>query len=280
MRLKKNLIYTMNKGHRPILPIDPIVNSKRILQTGQYQYQKSFGVEDIWLISYLHSLGKTKNEIYEIWEPIHLTREKNADNVWNLGPVFESLYQKGSGFVLTGRNEIVIFQEEIDEINKAKMLPWMKEYLLVLLGFFKAIGKKRCYIQDIPFSLIKSFVSIKRVKSEYNINQICREQGYVTMELKTKVNKRYGTTKEMNFFSITYAKDEGTPVFRAESILDINNAFPLLKNVLVCEQCGKTFDINSKTKRKICAECYRKKRLERLSVFDERHEKDKKYNGK
>lgn len=125
---------------KPEFMINGLLNSQRMLVEKKYQLPKQRGfIEDKWLISYMFQCRLPKDVAFRYWSEIYLscndfTNEEDAlhkfNTYWGVTiPFFEG-------------NLIVFYWDEIADINNSEMLPWEKEFLLILLGYFKFMGWK------------------------------------------------------------------------------------------------------------------------------------------
>ena len=250
------------------LPIDQIENSKRVLVSGNYQIPLSRGIEDKWLMRYLIDVGKSPQEIREIWEPIYLSRQFNRDFINSIDRTFDTYLRYAQGHKNRTFNKIVIYEEELEKIRKSDLLPWLKEFALEGLSFFKAIGKTAVALKDFPKTKLIGETSCYRYNSDINIFGRLQRNGLFTLTTPSGFNTEYGIEEEKQLVKCFFLKNKGTAVFEADSILDIGGAFYLLRPI--CPVCGKPFEVTSKTKRDICFDCWRKKETQRKKTWKKR----------
>lgn len=255
-----------------MIPVNQVLNSQRMIQTGQYQIKQSKGCEDIWLIAFLKSEGRSEEEIKSIWRPVYATRHGEEGDEY-IESVFLSYCDTASAWRLFMGKPIVFFREEIEKINATNLLPWIKEYALMTLGYFKCLGKTKQPLELFPGAALRRMTSCKRVQE--NINEIsrCCRAGLLNISQSITMSRYTNEEHEWRTVSVLFSRDCGEEVFRAETLLDVPKAFDLLKNEKVCSLCGKTFEVGSKTKRDVCYDCWRAKRALRPQNIRTRHEK-------
>ena len=246
-----------------MLQINQIENSKRLLQTGQYQLKQSKGREDVWLMAYLLSKNYEKEDIRKVWIKIYKTRhkEQNRDEI---GAAFEGFYRSARRWRLWEGKDIIIYQEEIDIINKTHVLPWIKEYALMCLGYFKSLGRDKQNLGLFPGPDLRRMTSCKRVQGNINENARCCAAGLLHIMQQIKCSYMTGAEYETIDIKVPFLKNKGKEIFRTNTLMDVPLAFKMLRNEGVCPECGNTFQITPKTKRQICYDCWRKKRKDRV----------------
>ena len=245
-----------------LLPVNEDENSRTVIETGEYQYPKSKGIEDVWLIRYLKTDGENgKEDIYTIWCRIakkkydYFSEEElraNFERFW------KAAGKKSKGPVVF---PIEIFQEEIDAINNADTFIWVKQYALLLLAYYKILGKEKNMGGGLSWELLK-FVTAIRPKA-----RDCKRA--------TDLLIKCGLLEIRDFaWILNYQCKKGHLFGRFYQIKDMQNIFSELKTEKVCTMCGKTFCRTSKTKRDICEECWKKKEVKRVQKYRSYKEMD------
>lgn len=236
------------------LPINEDDNSRRILETGKYQLEGSKGKEDVWLIRYLKTEGYSGYEdIYTIW--CRIAPQKYPDlNDEEMRRLFKKLWDRANKRKKDyGIFEFEIFQEEIDEINTVRMVPWYKEYALLVLAYYKILGREKIELRNIPSTLLFKLLTKGKPRSRDKLRVREKMEDTGLMSIDTR-----------NFAaSLNYQKRKGKSLGVFTQIQDVVSLFPLLKYEMVCKRCGRVFEYNSKTKRTVCLDCWKKKEAER-----------------
>lgn len=244
-----------------MLPINPIVNSQRMIQTGQYQLSSSRCIEDKWLVKYCRErLGMTYEQTKELWLPIFRTRHEGffeeEENFF-----FYDIWHKTMKMRFRADKELIFYESEVWAIKKANIPTWMKKFALMLYGFFKALNASR--------------ISIGKL----SIHQIARGTGAPPL----KIGENGDTSLSLVFLPLEKAKlvrlvsdkttvkmpkyEQGDIAFTAKTIIEVPDFFNFVEPTRKCPICGEEFVINSKTKRDICLDCWRKKEALRVQTY-------------
>lgn len=244
-----------------MLPINPVVNSQRMLITGQYQIPSSRCVEDKWFAKYCRDrLGMTYEQTKEVWLPIFRTRHVDflpeEENIF-----FYDAWELSMKMRFNADRDIVFYESEVQAIKKANIPTWMKKYTLMLYAFFKAINATK--------------ISIGKL----SVHQIARGTGAPPL----KVNEEGNTSLGLIYLPLKKAKliglvsdktvvkmpeyEKGDIAFSVKSILEVPDFFNCVEPTKVCPICGEEFVVNSKTKRDICLDCWRKKEALRAQAY-------------
>ena len=235
------------------LPINEEDNAKKMLIENRYQLPNSKGKEDIWLIQYLRACDDADYEnIYVIWKKIATTRYVDMAEE-EMRALFLNFWEKAKKRRKSYRIfEYQILREEIEIINKSRIPLWHKEYALLVLAYYKILGRDRCSIGDIPSSLLFKFISSAnpRSRDKIKLRQSLQEAGLFSVDKNFDV-------------SLSFQRREGVSLGTFYQIKDVLSLFELLTGKIVCSKCGAMFEHTSKTKREICKECWRRKEAER-----------------
>ena len=263
------MIQSDYKADRVVLPIDQVINSQRMLLSGRYQIPNSKLSEDVWLIAYLLREGKTTEEIGKAWFPIYYTRHPYVTFRDIEGSVFKNCVEAAKTWQLTERNKIIVYKKELDAILAFDTkFDWIREYALMVLAYFKAIGgKKKESGTKFPSQLLRKMTSFKRGIEGVDELYICREAGLFSTYDKETRRKEIGDSIGKTFVEIYFLEKKGEEVFSVDSILDVPKYFKLVHKKYICPICGKEFEKSTKSKRDICFGCWEKKRTERAEKF-------------
>lgn len=257
------------KADRVVLPIDQVVNSQRMLLSGKYQVPGSKLGEDVWLMAYLLREGKTEEEIQKIWFPIYTTRHPYVTFGDVKNSVFKNCMSAAKKWHLAERSKIIIYKKELEAIlTLDTKFDWIREYALMVLAYFKAIGgKKKENGTKFPSQLLRKMTSFRREIEGVDELFICREAGLFSTYDKGTHRKEIGDTIGKTFVEIFFLEKSGEEVFSVDSILDVPKYFKLVHKKYICPLCGKEFEKSTKSKRDICFGCWEKKRAERAEKF-------------
>lgn len=167
---------------------------------------------------------------------------------------------KNSTSKLYCNHEICIYQEEVDYINSKLTLPWIKEFAILVLAYFKFHSSTSMFMGHIPSKDLIPFTSIVRRRQQNNNILWQRLKDFDLIEYD-----------EQRFeCSVPYLMNSGTPVVTLCTMADIGELCKLIKNEKICIKCGKHFEYTSMTKRDICEDCWKQERLNKQS---ERHKR-------
>ena len=253
--------------------INKIENCRRVISTNQYQ-TKSHRHEDKWLLRYLKDNGKKRDDVFDIWKKIYVANE-NCDGVDDdmLGRIFDNLWKNLNSVKLdTHSGRIDIYRSELDFINAQVQPKWIKEAMLVLLGYCKS--GRITEFDSLPIKDILALVERSK-RSEDDVAKLY--DVFIDSGLMFRVIKHdyrsYDSIPEVDangniigYFmggDISVEKfkmqdfDKSAIVLSLNSIVDIKNAYSFITMQKKCSVCGKMFEYNSKTKRDICDACWR-----------------------
>lgn len=249
-----------------MLPIDKEENCKRMLATGQYQIPRSRGKEDKWLFAYLKKNGVSRNEAYKIWLPIFQTRYFSYKGQVDSLYIFDDLWEDTNGVRFQKREEIMFYEEEVSFIKNLKLPRWEKEYFMMLFSVIKARGSNS--FSDLCIGELLKFTSIRHRRGD-EYSKIF-EDGYHLGIFKDVKTKRWdsirGCYEKKEFKTLCKIESCGKLIYQFKSLVDVPSCFNELFGFERCEVCGKNFEINSKTKRHICKDCWMKKEREKARI--------------
>lgn len=241
-----------------MLPVNQVVNSERVLKTKQYQFDSSRQVEDIWLFKYCRErLSKSWEETKDLWKPIFLSRHPDFYEE-EIEAFFWVNWERSKRIRFNAEREIMFTEEEVKKIRKANIPPWLKKYALMLYGYFKALNISKVSIGKLKFHQLARGTGMKPLSDgEKPLDFI-----YFPLK-KAKLIKLLSINTVV---SITESKDNVID-FSVSTIADLPFYFWKVAETKKCSICGSEFTVNSKTKRDICLECWKKKEAERAKKY-------------
>lgn len=250
-----------------MLPINIIENCKRMIDSKQYQLSTSRGKEDLWLCKYLKDKNYSKEDAYQVWLPIYQSKYGAAEHEdYEPDAKFNEFWNHCDGVRLRENcGVIVIYQEELDFINRTSLSQWEKEYMLLLCAYCK-VRKKTDYVRDKfpPMELKRMVERPKRKADDFAklYNKLVDIQFLQERTIKT-FNQYDGEYDTNTCVKLMVCNTSGAPVIKVNTILDIPLHFDKISMKKICPQCGQEFDYHSKTQRSVCSECYKKQRLQK-----------------
>ena len=247
-----------------MLPVNQVVNSQRMLETGKYQQPRAKVAEDVWLIKYLMQQGKTREEIYELWKPIYLSRDRGDIGDEVVQTTFRNLCRTAAvkKVKLREQKRIEIFQSELSFIKGLDAPLRTKQFILMLYAYYKAENLKR--LEDAETSVVRR--NILRVLTaggrtdDQRLFDVIVELGAVTKEVITKEDLRYGGFYTSTYYKLAKVKHHGTRVAEFVTLSDVPAQLDYLLLYTQCPYCGKEFLPSRKAKTDLCPECYKEKR--------------------
>lgn len=249
-----------------MLPIDKEENCKRMLKTGQYQIPRSRGKEDKWLFSYLKRNGVSRDEAYKIWLPIFQTRHFSYRGEMEPLFIFDDLWEDTKRVRFKKRNEIIFYEKEINFLKNFDLPRWEKEYFMMLFATIKARG-----VNDFSDFLVGELIGFTSISGRRGSE--CNDVFSDGIKLKVfrhKSEKKWdsinGVFEKREYYVLPRLEVDGKEVFRFKSLVDVPDCFNEMFGFRICENCGKEFEINSKTKRNICKECWVKEEREKAKI--------------
>lgn len=232
------------------------------MESGKFFTARNVYKESIYLMKYLKSLGKTKDEIYDIWAPIFCDRKKIPPDDFVVKNVFDELYGKTRMYRIEKPKTFCIYQLEIDEINSVFAPLWTKRFLLLLYCCCKV--KNRSYIDDRSFLWHKEICDLcDKGRLNDNAKHLLIEN-FIDIGLLrrnvTRIVDSYGEETFDETYEFVFQKHNGPVAFCWIDPYEIPKYFHLIKNEMKCVECGKTFTRSSRSKTVLCPECWERKR--------------------
>ena len=234
---------------------------QEILATRKYIEGPSENAQDNWILQYLKErLHKNMNESYEIWKEVFESKHGEDSNGWR--GVFAQKWENLKGVTIVPVKNRKIYQREIDLINSCQLKTiWQKEILLAMVCYFKFTGKHK--VSDLGLGDYAKYVGKYSCQITPNCaNDVLNEALRVGLFKQNKVEQFDSICGENYCISVYEFEDK-----RKEGDIvsfEIWNAYDVIKyggwfdTVMVCPICGKKIEVNSKTKKNICVDCWTK----------------------
>ena len=242
-------------GSKAEFLVNGVLNSQRMLRTKEYQLSKNrLFVEDKWLVSYLYQSGLSKETAFRYWSEIYRKRWGDSFDDMELDHRFSEWWGKTIPFF--EGYPIVIYWEEIMAINDAKLLPWERQFVLMLLGYFKFMGWVKQKIDFIPIGKIMKWTNCGRRREAEDMKMFSDPEsaGILT------VNK----TNAMVTF--TCMKHEGHVAATLHTSIDLPVLLGLLRHEKKCSRCGRVFPASGDSKTDLCPACWKAYRKEKRAA--------------
>ena len=249
-----------------MLPIDKEENCKRMLATGQYQIPRSRGKEDKWLFAYLKRNGVSRDEAYGIWLPIFQTRHFSYKGEVEPLFIFDDLWEDTEEVRFKKRNEIVFYEKEVEFLKGLKIPRWEKEFFMMLFATIKARGVNKFFYLYVGDLIKFTSISGRRGDEDFIVFHDGLKNGIFNIKSEKQWNYKNGKYESQEYKTLPIIEDDGKEVFRFKSLVDVPQCFEEIFGFKICENCGKEFKINSKTKRDICKECWTAKEREKAKI--------------
>lgn len=262
-----------------IIPVDRIINSKRMLESNEFQTRHFHNDEMLWLITYLRKVKKLDEQsIFAKWVPFYLKKEGVTPEYAR--DVFKPFWDRSKTFYLRANyKEAAINQKEISYINSLPIPKWVKQYFFMLLIHTRVTDN--IYYDSLPFEEYHWYLDTTNHNYDdmkKTIMKYANEYGFVK---NIKIKEVYDTLDDVTDDGWQIASDYGQKVIYVdkfeicspaydeseefdyiyESILDaLEDMNDLIHNRSICSKCGKEFAFNPKSKRHVCDECWKQER--------------------
>lgn len=221
------------------------LNSQRMLATKEYQLSKNhLFVEDKWLISYMYQNGLPHDVAYGYWSEIYKKRWGNTFSDDEIEQKFDEWWGKTVPFF--EGHPVTIYWEEIAAINNAKLLPWERQFMLLLLGYFKFMGWKKQRIDFIPIGQLMKWTEKGRRREAEDMKMFAdpADAGIIKMDTRTAI------------ISFPIMVSEGRPAYTLFTSLDLPQILGYVRNEKRCTMCGQLFTVTGNSKTDLCPDCY------------------------
>lgn len=251
-------------------------NSINILKNHEYSHadrweKKRLYRQQIELCAYLHSLGKTEQEIEKIWEDIPCPGDL-FDN-YERHNYFHGIYLKSINKKMTTSwskdydKPKYIYQEEIDAINSIDNSYEFRKYLLMLLGIYKfhISVNGSCYFDASLRGYAWETANVGKKYGHYGEDLISHNiKSGKPIQAKIIGGKKSHT--------LSFARNKGNVVLEFKDPVEVTKILDQIEQPYrFCEKCGTKYFINNKTKTNLCPECLKKvnneKAKKRMSIL-------------
>ena len=228
---------------------------------------KIYFKQEVAYIRFLINSGLSYDECQAKWLALkNGVAAQFKDDKEQLVAQFRRSYNKAKtkAYLFVDNNEglepAVLYATEVAKINALKCDKWIKEYILILLVYYKFAHQ----INDgVEYSTTLVNWALRQIDTNDHKFRSYRDArssiAKVLRETKTRVLRFSPIKKRERYttYSIPFACNDGEELIRLESLHDISRAFCLLRNDFAfCSECGTRFAINAKTKRCLCESCY------------------------
>lgn len=243
---------------------------------------KSFFKQEVIYVRFLIDRGYTKDEVREKWLALDngVASEFRHDKE-QLLVQFNKTYDKArsNSYSFVSRcqplSPISLTKAEIKKLNSLHAEKWIKEYLLGLLVFYKFSTQRK---SSVEYSPTLSNWLLRQIRTRYRFRSYRDARGAimkVIREAKPRPVKFFPVQKGERYTSYsmpTIMREEDSVVCTISDLNSLTEGFAYIKdNKCVCAECGKVFTINSKTKRTLCEECYKKYRRKYKTAKDKEY---------
>lgn len=267
---------------------EKIHSTKELSRDDPSDNKRHYMQEVVYLCYLKNVLGKNEVECYKEWKKI-----KNgiasifADDEEQLLIEFVSMYRRAENKKYTGINYVTplepvpIYNTEINFLNSADVPIWVKQYWLCLLVFYKFMRQKYQRIQKTKLLNAWAIRQTDYKKKNYGGN--CQDtiaQYNKSLESPAILDFTRTSTEHFPTYVPNFIRNKGKVAYLCSDINNIKEAFNLLtSNYKICDICGQKFIVNSKTKRTICEDCYKKYRKKRILDFVDQKDQKNIKNG-
>lgn len=225
-----------------------------------------FRQEIVYVNYLLHVKNFTEQEAFDDWCAIQNgVASLFKDDKEQLNIEFRRILNKGQKNKYTKLNykaelkPITIYQQEVDFLNSLNVPVWIKQYWGCLLFYYKFERQNVKRVEKSPTlnAWCIRHTEYKRKNYGGNCQDIIARH---KMNLSQEVIQDFVKLGRDTYPSYVPAfKQKKGKVYKKYSVIDEIDDFLLsiVPNTKVCANCGKTFVVSSKSKRKLCDECYK-----------------------
>ena len=229
--------------------VNGVLNSQRLLCTKEYQLSKNhLFIEDKWLVSYLYQSGIPREIALRYWKEIYTKRWGNVFTDSELDYRFSEWWGKTVPFF--EGYPIVIYWEEIMDINRAALLPWERQFMILLLGYFKFMGWAEQKIDYIPIGKLMKWTEKGRRREAEDMKMFSDPESAGVLQ----VNKKSASV------SFPIMRKEGHVAAVLRTSMDLPVLLGLVRNEKQCPVCGEIFETNGHNKTDLCPNCWKSHR--------------------
>lgn len=252
-------------------------NCIKIMETGLLSREDpsdnkvSFKQEVVY-IRYLSYLGYTYDQCLARWLEIKngiAAQLSLSDDDEDLSIQFHRIYLKSKSKFYSFVEDppmkpIFIYTSEVKKLNSIKADKWVREFFLMLLMYYK-FSKQTSDTVEYSTTLVNWI--LRQVEyGEHKFRSYRDARGAITKVMREapfKFIKFAPITKKEKYstYTIPFAHGYGDVAMVIATPDQMTEAFTLLRDdTACCTKCGAVFKINSKTKRDLCEDCYKKYR--------------------
>ena len=228
--------------------------------------------QEVAYIRYLSYLGYTYDQCFACWLKIRngiASQLSLSEDGVDLSLQFHKIYLKSKSKSYSfiedpPLNPIFIYTSEIKKLNSIKADKWVREFFLMLLMYYK-FCKQTSDAVEYSTTLVNWI--LRQVEyGEHRFRSYRDARGVITKVMREapfRFIKFAPITKKEKYstYSIPFAHGCGDVAMMIANPDQMKDAFYLLRDdTATCAECGIIFKINSKTKRNICEDCYKKYR--------------------
>lgn len=242
-------------------------NCEQILKNDAYTTKNQIFKEQIYLVRYLLDQNNNDQEVaYNIWKKIP-SKYTVGNSEYSIRGLFHVLLNKAAKITAQDFiDKIVIYQGEIDYINKLDVHVNFKHFLLLLLAYSRSNNRSYNMWDHIIRSELLHLAGWKRVDedilaqiAEWNHKYCLYEVFSVVMHSGREVVKHCSNI--LLHYDRVDEKDAQYEFNTVEEVAQIFHKFAQQKRI--CPTCGVFFNISSKAKTDLCPACYTKYRKKR-----------------
>lgn len=232
-------------------------NSEKIFETGRYTTRRTQFIEHVAFFKYLMNQGKTDTEIFAIWLGTDSKiLQKIGYNTKEANKAFRKIIRQAKEWKPDEYiSPIKIYAEEIEILNQTIAPPWLKNYMLAILCFYKFYGKEWVKFKQEIRQTLFYYVGLKEHRER-------PEQTILIREFLKKTN--FYEMRMMNeslVLRVNYARQDGEVVAEIKNPSHVEEIHDILKYEKVCKICGQPFAYNTfSICNEICPDCYKRQR--------------------
>ena len=233
--------------------------------------------QDVLYIKYLQLIGHDREQIFEEWKKMF---PYNTSNDEYNDIIFSKLYKKASSYRQKNRYDVVIYQSELDFINKQCVRRWMKEaYLIMLVKYKRDVANGNGRYQYMPYTKILRNTSLKnpRPNNIAALTDFFEKIGFMHLEYEEPdVPQEYAFRNwhddelddldyKEEYYCFSLLQPQGGDIaFVVHYMGEQSKIIKHVSDESECQLCGKSFILSQTgyNARPICPECFQKQRAE------------------
>lgn len=250
------------------------VRETRLLSTKDVSDKKKTYEQEVMFVKYLLFIGKDKTACFAEWSRIkngiaHEFKKDIEQQLIQFRYIYNAALRTSDELLMANLEPVVIYQEEVDYLNSLNAPSWMKQYWAIMLvnyKFQKQLFPKVKYNATLRAWAFRQIKGIQQRYSNHAESIRKQEEAIGTKIINSYV---YNDRKARIYYNMSCCQESGTPALELKDIDEAKKILTLIsKNSKVCSVCGKHFTINSKTKRDLCDNCYKKYRRTYKTEFE------------